>query len=163
MDLWDNSRDSGSLSCRRQITWWCCLIRDRLVSLGLRRPHRLQGRTSVRPMVQWEDFGIESCQPTYTNRRSKKIQMSAFIALAKLSEVMAKIATFQSDNSFNSEWSLDCEPNTLSQADVDQIRQLFEHINQWKKGYRGIFMEGTKSVLPRSSKIPLYMLQVLGE
>jgi hypothetical protein len=114
-------------------------------------------------MIQWEDFGVESCQPTYTNRRSKKIQMSAFIALAKLSEVMAKIATFQSDNSFHSEWSLDCEPNTLSQADVDQIRQLFEHINQWKAEYRETFMEGTKSVLPRSSKIPLYMLQVLGE
>jgi hypothetical protein len=163
LELWNSGLDSGALSCRRRIIWWCCLIRDRLISLGLRRPYRLQEKTSIRAMVRREDFGVEACRPTYTNIRSKEVQISAFIALAKLSDIMADIAFFESSNNFRFAWSGDWEQCTVSQGEIDNVHRLLQRINDWKEDYQKVSTGIADSVLPRSSKIPIYMLRVLGE
>lgn len=40
--------------------WWCCVMRDRLLSLGMRRPPRIDDRDYDVPMLTVEDFEIKS-------------------------------------------------------------------------------------------------------
>lgn len=43
---------------RRRI-WWCCVMRDHLIALGMRQPSRIQAEECEVPMLQQSDFDIE--------------------------------------------------------------------------------------------------------
>ncbi|RMD41069.1 hypothetical protein DV735_g4014, partial [Chaetothyriales sp. CBS 134920] len=57
----DNSRSSLGLKTQRlwKRIWWCCYLRDRLISLGLRRPLRIRDGGFSVGMLELDDFEIK--------------------------------------------------------------------------------------------------------
>ncbi|RMZ87217.1 hypothetical protein DV736_g5562, partial [Chaetothyriales sp. CBS 134916] len=54
----DNSRSSLDLKTQKlwKRIWWCCYLRDRLISLGMRRPLRIRDGDFSVGMLELEDF-----------------------------------------------------------------------------------------------------------
>lgn len=50
--------------CLRRRIWWSCYIRDRLLSLGIRRPPRIRDEDSDVPMLTIEDFAYSLRVPS---------------------------------------------------------------------------------------------------
>ncbi|KIW90822.1 uncharacterized protein Z519_08605 [Cladophialophora bantiana CBS 173.52] len=104
--LWDPLSDSATPPSRRKVIWWCCLVRDRIIGMGLRRPHRLHTTAHERtwPMVSMADFGSEVICSQYMDRRSKQLRMSSFIWLCHLSIQIVSIIEFQREAMFSRTW-----------------------------------------------------------
>ncbi|EXJ63369.1 uncharacterized protein A1O5_11690 [Cladophialophora psammophila CBS 110553] len=104
--LWDPLTDSATPSSQRKVIWWCCLVRDRIIGMGLRRPHRLHTTAHERtwPMVTMADFGSEVICSQYMDRRSKQLRMSSFIWLCHLSIQIVSIIEFQREAMFSRTW-----------------------------------------------------------
>lgn len=80
---------------RRKLIWWSCLVRDRLVALGLRRFHLLHKSVPNCSLPSEEDFGTEAQYPQFLDKSGKHQHIINFIAQCELSQVMARISRFQ--------------------------------------------------------------------
>lgn len=84
-------------------TWWSLLMRDRLLAVALRRPVQNKAFRFDVPMLQMEDFEIDSlleavqCNLTIEelNLESLEIVASCCMALAQLSEYIDKVLAVQ--------------------------------------------------------------------
>jgi hypothetical protein len=145
--LWDSGRYSGAMCCRRRIVWWMCLIRDRLISFGLRRPHRLQEAESDWALIKETDFGIEVLHPRYVDVGYKRAMAKAFISLCKLTDIMRTIAVFQENNRFEREWSEGSISREAIMTELTEVSRFDKQLKDWKDEYK----EFNKKVLENTA------------
>jgi hypothetical protein len=112
--------------CRRRLLWWCCLIRDRVLALGMRRPHRVHKTPIQDEIISQEDFGLEATFPSYTDVKSKQVAMLA-LWFCKLSRIMEAIAIAHRRNRFARDWNGDNVGNTASE--LDEVNRFDRELN----------------------------------
>lgn len=98
---------TGPKTSRRQKilkrTWWSLVMRDRLLAVALRRPVQVKASPSHVPMLQMEDFEIESLLEAAQNNlaieelnlETLNTVMDCCTALAQLSEYIDQILSIQ--------------------------------------------------------------------
>jgi hypothetical protein len=79
---------------RNKVIWWCCIVRNRVVSLALRRPWRLHPCQTVIPL-SLDDFGLELFSPMFTQVETKTRMSKAFLALCHLTDIMKEVLLFR--------------------------------------------------------------------
>jgi hypothetical protein len=104
-ELWKTRPPIDGRLCRRRVLWWCCLVRDRMLALGMRRPYRLHRGPFEEDLTSELDFSFEAASYLTTEIQSKRIAIFAFVWLCKLSEIMAAIAVFQRQSKLSREWN----------------------------------------------------------
>lgn len=122
--LWESqSRNEGSTRDSRFL-WWCCVVRDRVLALGMRRPHRLHNTFITDVSITEENFGLEAKFPSYSDLGTKRVSMLAFIWLFKLSKIMVDLAVMQRRNKFSRAWEGDKAENIVPElVELDRIHQ----------------------------------------
>jgi len=131
--VWNAQTSAGSPGDRRAILWWCCLIRDRMLATGMRRPHRLHQVQNVRGMLKEEDFGLEALLPSYSSRESKKRMISVFLAFCRLSELQADMAEYQSRFRFTRQWETATSPGICEAEEMPSVTKFETRLKEWKR------------------------------
>lgn len=73
--------------------WWCCILRDRIMSLGLRRPlciHPAEVDPNL-PHMTMADFADEISQPWFHSRTTKEMQVRLMLANCRLGMILGDI------------------------------------------------------------------------
>ncbi|KAF4630029.1 hypothetical protein G7Y89_g8117 [Cudoniella acicularis] len=136
-ELWKSQpATANGRPCRRRLIWWCCIVRDRVLALGMRRPYRLHKAPFEEDLISQLDFGLEARSPSSTvDMQSKQTAILAFIWLCKLSEIMAAIAIFQQRTRFSRAWNGDSIGNSMSE--LDEVRIFDRDLSKWKEDFEG--------------------------
>lgn len=158
--LWDPQRYTGAMSCRRRIIWWMCLIRDRLISFGLRRPHRLQEAESDWAQIEESEFGAEVIFPRFVDTQTKKTTVRAFIWFCRLTDIMRTIAVFQENNRFEREWSDGHLDRQALISELTQVSIFDRQLKDWRRDYEKSLGSVLKDTTLRRSLIHSYSLIV---
>jgi hypothetical protein len=127
----------------------------------MRRPHRLHKTTIQDDIVGEEDFGLEATYPSYTDVKSKRVAMLAFIWFCRLSRVMEAIAVVQKRNRFARDWNGDNVGNVTSE--LEEVRhfdaQLKEWLEEFEESASGEFMIDKDQPVP----VPISTLRIIAQ
>lgn len=104
-------------ACWGKIIWWCCLIRNRLLALGLHKPGCVHKDVPPCELPCEENFGLESVFPRYTNEISKSKSISNFIHQCELNELIAIILLFQAT-------SRDAKSRVVSMEETLEVKKI---------------------------------------
>lgn len=116
---------------RARIVWWCCLTRNRLIALGLRRPRTLKSHVSGRlPTVA--DFGPEAVRPWFQTPKSKKAAIKAFVALCELSGIIEEAVRFKAKVSEASWWITGVAKTSRH---IEEIGVIDEQLTVWRSKF----------------------------
>ncbi|KAF8854311.1 hypothetical protein BDZ45DRAFT_45449 [Acephala macrosclerotiorum] len=155
--LWE-PRPSPSHS-RRRLLWWCCLIRDRVLALGMRRPHRLHKAPIDDAVVSETDFGLEAKYPSYTGKKSKSVAILAFVWFCKLSKIMEAIAVTQRRNKFARDWN--GESDGISVEELEEVNGLDLDLKGWLEEFEDTVAEATKEDIDQIVWVPISTLRIM--
>jgi hypothetical protein len=139
--LWESRSDYTHKSCSLRVLWWCCVVRDRVLAIGLRRPHRLHKVPSEVAVISEQDFGSEEVAPFYTDIGSKRMEILAFIWLCRLSEIMAAIAAFQNRINFDRDWN--GAGSGDNSAELEDVILLDRRLDSWRASFEIAVHEAT--------------------
>ena len=156
--LWDRQGESEATPSRCRLIWWCCLLRDRLISIALRRPYRIHEAQSTWPIISEADFGLEVMFPKFTNVKTKRTLVDSFIWLCKLSDIMRDIAVFHERTRFDREWTDGRIDRATLILEANQVQQFDSQLKNWKEEYLKANGEYVRSLRPGTSKFPNYVL-----
>ncbi|KUJ06339.1 uncharacterized protein LY89DRAFT_790625 [Mollisia scopiformis] len=145
--------------CRRRLLWWCCLIRDRVLALGMRRPHRLHRAPLDDEVISQSDFGLEAKYPSYTDRKSKSVAVLAFIWFCKLSKIMEAIAVAQRRNKFSRDW--DGESAAITAIELDEVNKLDVGLKCWLEEFEDAVAEATREDVDQIVWVPISTLRIM--
>jgi hypothetical protein len=125
--------------------WWCCFMRDRLISLGMRRPLRISENESDLPMLALEDFETDAMSLELSRMlggcpvvrdESKRITLAKMcVALCKLCVIVSPIFDLQYSLSaaklgLTQETTLRLGPKTTA-ADAGEVMRLDDELTNW--------------------------------
>ena len=125
--------------------WWCCFMRDRLISLGMRRPLRISEDESDLPMLQLEDFETEALSLELSRMlggcpvvrdESKRVTLAKMcIALCKLCMIISPIFALQyslgaAKLGLTQETTLRLGPKSTA-ADAGEVTRLDDKLSNW--------------------------------
>jgi len=158
-ELWRAQPDNVGQPCRRKLLWWCCLVRDRVLALGMRRPYRLHRAPFEETLISQVDFGLERKYPSYTDFQSKQISMLAFIWLCKLSEIMAAIAVFQRRTRFSRDWN--GESIQTSVEELLDVVKLEQELRKWKEEFEAAAVDVVKDHDYPDTLVPMNILTIV--
>jgi hypothetical protein len=158
--LYDFEHDTGPMSSRHRIIWWCCLMRDRLVACGLRRPWRIQEVKGVWPALKETDFGLEAVFPRFIDAETERQMIHTFIWLCKLTDVMRDIAVFHENNRFDREWSDGQVDEATIMPTLTRVSQFDGLLRNWKAGYLKAYGYLITTPVPGRCKMPNYILVI---
>lgn len=137
------------------------LDRDRVLALGMRRPHRLHQAPVENSAPSESDFGMEATSPSYFDFRTKQITMTAFIWFCKLSTIMEEMAVIQRKNKFAKDWS---------GTDVYDMVQGLQEANRthmklisWLTEFEGIMSETFKFESDQKVPISISSLRIIAQ
>lgn len=162
-ELWKTQPSTDGRQCRRKLLWWCCLVRDRILALGMRRPYRLHRGPCEEALLTPTDFDLKvTADQQRTDIQSKRIAILAFVWLCKLSEIMAAIAVFQRQTRFSREWN--GEDVRDSTSELEQVTAFDRDIREWKEQFEADAFEATRNESINDSQdipIPFYILRIV--
>ncbi|RFU30621.1 hypothetical protein B7463_g5723, partial [Scytalidium lignicola] len=159
--LWEppSETDRKGPYCRRRVLWWCCVVRDRVLALGMRRPQRLhkipEGEEDA--IITESDFGSEANYSSFTDLSSKKSAMLTFIWFCKLTKIMANIAVAQRKHKFSRDWNGDAVGNTASE--LEEVNKLDVELNSWLEEFENAAAKATRGdkIIP----VPISTLRIM--
>ena len=137
-------------------------MRDRMISFALRRSYRIQEAKSIWPLVNISDFGLEVMFPRFMDAKTKRTTLEAFICLCDLTDIIRDIAVFHENNSFDREWSGGLIDKASIVPQITQVSQFDNRLKNWKEVYLKLAGDYIKSLIPRSCRMPNYVL-IVGE
>jgi hypothetical protein len=115
---------------RSSLLWECCLIRDRMLALALRRPERLHEKPHSHFRLSLPDFGREAGVPSYTDRYSKYTLIIIFTYLSDLAKIMASVAIDLESVRYCHEW--DTQNKAPTSKELDKIKVLDKMVLNWR-------------------------------
>jgi hypothetical protein len=142
---------------RRKLIWWCCLLRDRLLALGLRRTQCLHEDRAALPMVSEEDFGLETVFPRYVDRASKLQSIDNFISQCELSQVVVRILRFQERRECAMEKG---KPSGEDKMELREVVSLHSQLMAWKEKFNYLLQERTETSAPTPCTMPCQLTQI---
>jgi hypothetical protein len=160
--LWDSQGETDIMSGRRRIVWWCCLLRDRLISVALRRFSRIQENKSTWPIITEADFGPEVMFPKFMTVKRKQAVLQSFIWWCSLSDIIRDIAVFQEKKRVDQERSDGLVTEAAVISELAQVSRFDNRLRTWKKGYLQVSSDYIRSMKPGTSKLPNHVL-IIGE
>ncbi|KAK5988240.1 Cutinase transcription factor 1 beta-like protein [Cladobotryum mycophilum] len=102
--------------------WWCCLIRDRTISLGLRRPLQV---TEKYPILRPDDFDDEMHRSRVYSHESKKNLCDIFLQISQLCMILTNLLRW----SVGSEDGMDC-PLARNQCQME-LADCAASLREW--------------------------------
>ncbi|KAE9371338.1 hypothetical protein N431DRAFT_341151 [Stipitochalara longipes BDJ] len=147
--------------CRKHLLWWCCLIRDRVLALGMRRPHRLHKTPIQDEIISEEDFGLEATYPSYTDVKSKRVAMLAFIWFCRLSRIMEAIAVVQRRNRFARDWNGDNVGNVTSE--LEEVNHFDMQLKEWLEEFEFTAREEFMIDKDQPVPVPISTLRIIAQ
>jgi hypothetical protein len=86
-----------------RIVWWCCIVRNRVLALGLRRPHKLRC-LPVPPPLTCADFTIVTSRAFTTYIKGNLLAAELFLAFCKLSDIIESVVKLRAQITTWDEW-----------------------------------------------------------
>lgn len=139
---------------RWNILRWRCLIRERMVAVGMRRPERLLKVEALPPLPTEAELGIKDNFSRCIEVARKRAMVKLFLLFCKLSIIMEYIVVFQRRVRYAQLW--DAENRELVQ-EIEQVVGLDRRLTTWKVGLNYIVRDQTE----RFSMV--YVLQIMCE
>ena len=133
--IWNAQFSGVSPGDREGIIWWCLLIRDRMLALGMRRPHRLHQVHNIRGPLKTEDFGLEALIPSYSTKTAKQRMISSFLWFCKLSEIQARLAEHQKQFQFQRQWERTGPGYSGQFEEVSKLGCFEAKLREWRSGF----------------------------
>lgn len=157
----ERKKDWETLRCRRRILWWCCLIRERMLAIGMRRPNRLLRKGFDLQLPSEKDFGLEILHPRSGTQRRKRQHVIMFVLLCKLSIIMEAIAMFQRSVAFARDWS--DQSSSVTNDDVEQLGRLEQELKSWRSELDQATLDRVQRRTKRSNIALIYILRIMSE
>jgi hypothetical protein len=147
-----------SSKARSRIIWWCCVIRNRMISIGLRRPSLLKGRING-PLPEIGDFGEEVSHPRYVSREAKVYFARAFHLLCSLTSTMAECTQLQY-RAYTKAWELPAGQQSTQL--LKKVRTLDERLTIWNVNFARLYATvKDMAVVPRTDLIIFHLLGLM--
>ena len=148
-----------------RVIWWCCIVKNRGLALGLRRPDTLRVYEPG-PMLQWEDCGamarLALMPQLYSPQVYSKIcVIEAFIALCGLSELMKDIVLLRSRWGQYADWRTTHTRSAMYKADVMHVLHIEQGFRQWRQSHNNLFAQMGKPSLNRVASTILRVLLIV--
>jgi hypothetical protein len=158
-----------------RVVWWCCLTRNRLLALALRRPHKLkQYHPFDFPLIA--DFRRSQNKARVTLDgglpRSKIHVAELFVALCKLSVIMNKIILQRHGAPRWDEWRRprsgaaatgDNLDSSSSQSDVDELMLIDRELNEWHSTFQHVVSRFDERDVSRHLTVSVHVLRIMSQ
>ncbi|EXJ71831.1 uncharacterized protein A1O5_04332 [Cladophialophora psammophila CBS 110553] len=144
-----------------RVVWWCCLTRNRMLALALRRPHKLkQHEPCDLPVIT--DFGSSVPGPEFRLlRESKMYAGEIFIALCKLSLIMNKIVLLRHSVSRWDDWrTMGAQSSGLR---LDDLIAIDRELQDWHSAFEHATSQFDGSKLPRRLRVSVHVLSIISQ
>ena len=150
------------VSIRRcRVLWWCCVVRDRVLAFGMRRPHRLHETSIKDTFITEDDFGLEAKFPSYTNIRMKRVTILAFMWLCRMSLIMEKLAIIQRRTKFARDWDGDEAENIIPA--LEELNRVHQQLKAWIKEFETEIAEAMENETGNEVPIPVSILRIVAK
>ncbi|KIX08849.1 uncharacterized protein Z518_03506 [Rhinocladiella mackenziei CBS 650.93] len=148
----------GKLHLRGQpyhsVIWWCCLVRNRTIALGLRSPHKLR-HYKPGPMLQVSDFRPSLLVRGMDLRRAPLLAAETFLCLCKISVAINKIVLLR-----HGAWHWDTW-RTYSTS-LDQIKEIDQMLDKTMGEFEVLLTKYDERTFSRSFKASLHSVRIIG-
>ncbi|OAP61719.1 hypothetical protein AYL99_03922 [Fonsecaea erecta] len=142
---------------RKRIIWWCCMIRNRMISLGLRRFDRLERRPEGR-LPELSDFAEEGSGGHLISLDSKLYFTRVFILLCKLTKIMVDSVRLKYRD-YNSTWTL---PEDRQAFDIlEDIGQLDEKLKIWGVNFAHLYAAVQDLRVPNADLVIFHLIGLM--
>jgi hypothetical protein len=142
-----------------KVIWWCCIVRSRFMSWGLRRPRSVNAHPSG-PALTRADF-LSDTLPTSVSRWQRiKETGGLFILLCKLSEIMKRVQELhtRSDRRMGlteQEWT------TLQMADLGNVIAIDDDLSVWRRSLNDTLGTFDDEAANRQDKENIHFISIL--
>lgn len=142
---------------RKRIIWWCCLIRNRMISLGLRRFNRLERRVDG-PLPTTMDFCDPASTPYTAPTAAKGYFVRVFTLMCSLSRIMVDSVLLRY-RKYNTAWSF---PDDRAVAEsMDEVGYLQEKLNIWSFNFADLYARVQESIVPHSDLVIFHLIGLM--
>jgi len=117
----------------------------------MRRPHRLHKTPIQDEIISEDDFGLEATYPSYTDVKSKRVAMLAFIWFCRLSRIMEAIAVVQRRNRFARDWNGDNVGNVTSE--LEEVNHFDTQLREWLEEFE--FTAREEFMIDKDQPVPV--------
>lgn len=145
---------------QHRVIWWCCLTRNRILALALRRPHKL--RAGCLKQTSYVDiFG--KAWPTSSSLLSDLERMASilFVSLCKLSEYMNSIVLLRHSSSRWDDWRAYQTGSELAGTDINSIMVIDQGLGEWNADFEQQIMQHAMGKIPRQFRPSVYFLRLV--
>jgi len=145
---------------RDLVVWWCCMVRNRLLALGIRRPYTLRRYKPVRMLTIVD---LSGKKPSFRSSLSRARIYAAeiFISLCKLSIVINEVVLLKHHASRWDEWR--ANEGFLDSADrhLDRIASIDRMLSLWNTSFEQTIAQFDESFMSRYFQVSLHTLRII--
>ncbi|KIX98597.1 uncharacterized protein Z520_05898 [Fonsecaea multimorphosa CBS 102226] len=143
---------------RKRIIWWCCMIRNRMISLGLRRFNRLNRRPEGR-LPELTDFADdESSGCLLISVEAKLYFTRAFVLLCKLTKIMVESVRLKYRD-YNCTWFF---PGDQQALDIlEEVGQLDEKLKIWGVNFAQLYAAVQDLKVPSTDLVIFHLIGLM--
>ncbi|OAG35274.1 hypothetical protein AYO21_10545 [Fonsecaea monophora] len=149
----------SSTDCHDVRTWWCCVVRNRVLAFALCRPNKLRRIAPGKLPEFW------ACERNPALPRSKchpkKDVDQIFVAICMLSNIMCEILALQSNVGRLDSASSLRERQKLDNEHLRQVTELEFHLQTWAEYYETTLSAIDQDSLSRLSKVQLLIPRII--
>lgn len=142
-----------------RVIWWCCLHRNRTLSLALRRPHKLKQYQPGRLPVL-ADFG-DLWAPSPAVKSSRIFSATLFIFLCKLSVIMNEIVLLRHNNSRWDDWRAHSDIKGSTESILDRIVAIDRSVVELKAAFESAIQELEDPKIHGRIRVSAHILHIM--
>jgi hypothetical protein len=142
-----------------RVIWWCCLHRNRTLSLALHRPHKLRKYQSGRLPVL-ADFG-DLWAPSPAVKSSRIFSAALFIFLCKLSVIMNEIVLLRHNSSRWDDWRAGSDAQGSTEPVLDRIVTIDRSIGVLKNAFESAIRDMDGQEIHGRTRVGAHVLHIM--
>lgn len=143
-----------------RVIWWCCLTRNRILALALRRPHKL--KTGGLKQSSYVDiFGKTWPACSYLLRDHEQMASIIFVSLCKLSEYMRRVVLLRHSSSRWDDWRAEKASSDLAGTDINSVMLIDQGLGEWNFDFEQQITQHTMGKIPLHFRPSVYVLRLV--
>ncbi|KIX06636.1 uncharacterized protein Z518_04612 [Rhinocladiella mackenziei CBS 650.93] len=151
--------DAGAERHHR-IMWWCCLVRNRTISLALRRPHKLKRNLRPCPMLHLADLlparmAARRRGGIVEANTASQVGAHAFVHMCRLSVIMEQTLLLRHESQRWDTWR-------GRDRTVDMLRELDQALETHTRQFQATLARFNLRRLLRQQKVSFRVLRIIG-
>ncbi|EXJ76474.1 uncharacterized protein A1O5_00982 [Cladophialophora psammophila CBS 110553] len=146
-----------SFTHHRRIIWWCCIIRNRMISLGLRRFSRLERRPEGR-LPEITDFCDDSSGHHLISIEANLYFTRAFILLCKLTKIMVDSVRLK-DRDYNDAWAFPRDQRGFDM--MEEVGKLDEKLKVWGANFAHLYASLQDMNVPSTDLVIFHLIGLM--